>query len=217
MQFFNSRHATFARRCATSLVAACLAQAAFAGDDTGQANKHLKGQYAYSGEASCLYSPSGFNTTTLTPLGSSFVSSFSVIGLWTWHGDGTSSLTGRIVSFNQDPLNSSASFTPAASTVDITANFKSVVGNDGKTFTEEVIPGSLRGKYLNGARVGQFFTIDKATLAGYILNNRTALAMATPGTEIETVTIYDASGKNVLATLPRICHGSRTLTRLTQN
>ena len=219
MQFFSSRRTAFSRYCAASLIAAAgfSHSVIAAADDAGPVNRPLRGQYAYSGEAGCLYSPSGFNAATLTPLGSSFVSSFSVIGTWTWHGDGTSSLTGRIISFTQAPLNTSTPFTPAASLVEVSANFKSVVGADGKTFTEELVPGSFHGKYLNGARVGQLFTIDKATLSGYIMNNRTALALATPGTEIETVTIYDASGQSALASLPRICHGSRTLTKLVQD
>ena len=58
----------------------------------------LKGRYAYSGEAGCLYAPGGFNPQTLVPNGFSFLSSFSVIGVWTFHGDGTSTLTGRVVS-----------------------------------------------------------------------------------------------------------------------
>jgi hypothetical protein len=172
----------------------------------------LKGKYAYSGEGSCTLSPSGFDPVSLAPLGFSFVSSFSVIGIWNFLADGTSVLTGRVVTTNHSPSQPSTTFVPAAAAVDVGAKFNVRVFNDG-TFHQEVIPGSLFGNYLTGARRGQRFTVDKGTLTGFVLSNNTALTMATPDTEIEIQTIYDAAG-NVLASVPRICHASRTLTQL---
>lgn len=51
------------------------------------------------------------------------------------------------------------------------------------------------------------------SLTGFIMNNRKTLAMATPGTDIETQTIYSSDG-SVLQVLQRICHGSRVLTQM---
>jgi hypothetical protein len=54
-------------------------------------NQLLRGTYAFSGEATCLVSPTnGFNPdlTPTNPLGR-FVASFSVQGVRTFNGDGT--------------------------------------------------------------------------------------------------------------------------------
>ena len=64
-------------------------------------NQLLNGDYAFTGEASCLVSNAGFDGN-LTPLDGRFVISFSVQGVRTFNGDGTGTVQGRTVSF-QNP------------------------------------------------------------------------------------------------------------------
>jgi len=59
-------------------------------------NQLLNGDYAFTGEASCLVSNTGFNTD-LMPQDGRFVVSFSVHGVRTFNGDGTGTLQGRSV------------------------------------------------------------------------------------------------------------------------
>lgn len=172
---------------------------------------HLRGQYAYTGEGSCLYSPSGFDPVTLVPLGFSSNSSFSVTGVWIWDGAGNSSLTANIVSLGFAPSAAGTSFAPNASTVSVKATFKSSgVYADG-SFTENMQ--SFNGTFTAGGHTGQYFTVDKSQELAYMSQDGRTLTMATTTPDIETQSIYSSTGV-LLATQQRICHGARTLVRL---
>src|SRR5262245_4805899 len=65
--------------------------------------KLLKGDYAFAGEAACLISIGGFNAD-FTPVGPPApfpqMQSFSVQGVRTFNGDGTGTLSGRVLSIS---------------------------------------------------------------------------------------------------------------------
>jgi len=121
-------------------------------------NQLLNGDYAFTGEASCL--------TDLTPQDGRFVVSFSVHGVRTFNGDGTGTLKGRSVGFSGGAFSN-----------DFQALFTYDVESDG-TFTTQVT-GQLTGKELTGERAGQTFTIDHfPELSGQISQDHKSLTLA---------------------------------------
>ena len=155
----------------------------------------LKGDYAFTGEATCITSQSGFNSDQ-TPIGTSFITSFSVQGVWTFNDNGTGTREGRCVSVTGDPY-------PGASSQDILAPSGYTVGSDGTITTWLTSP--LTGTVLTGLRAGQTFTIDQIRLKGIISKDEKSLTIASEEPEIETVTY---SNGNIFF---RICHRSRVL------
>jgi len=143
-------------------------------------NQLLNGDYAFTGEASCLVSNTGFNTD-LMPQDGRFVVSFSVHGVRTFNGDGTGTLKGRSVGVTHPDR---VSITPPAFAVlggafssDFQASFTYDVASDG-TFTTQVT-GQLTGKELTGERAGQTFTIDHfPELSGQISQDHKSLTLA---------------------------------------
>jgi len=164
----------------------------------GAAPPQLKGEYAFTGEATCTTSLSGFNAD-LTPKNPWFLQSFSVQGVWTFNGDGTGSREGRSVGL-------STGSSPGVGSEDWLAPFGYTVGPDG-TFTTW-LTSPLTGTVLTGPRAGQTFTIDKIDLTGIISKDKKSLTIAADEPQIETVTYSDGTVH------PRICHRSRVLLRL---
>jgi len=174
-----------------------LVWAAVAAADPGNP-KRLHGDYAFTGEATCITSPLGFDPD-LTPKGTYFITWFSVQGVWTFNGDGTGTREGRAVSVIGAPF-------PGASSQDFQAPFTYVVGPNG-TFTT-ALSSPLTGMVLTGTRAGQTFTIDQIQLTGIISKDKKSLTIAADEPQIETVTYSDGTVH------PRICHRSRVLLRL---
>lgn len=146
---------------------------------------------AFSGEATCLVSRGGFNPNH-TPVGSPaefpFVVSFSVQGVRTFHGDGTGTLTARVVSLNHPvTLPSPAGNRGGASSTDIASDFTYQVAAD-RTFTITNLP----------------------PFSGRISKDHRTLTLFHGEPGIETVTF---SGGSLLDddVQYRICHRSRIL------
>lgn len=117
-------------------------------------NQLLRGTYAFSGEATCLVSPTnGFNLdlTPTNPLGR-FVASFSVQGVRTFNGDGTGIMSARTVNTTHSDI---AAVLGGASSVDVHASFTSNIAPDGTLAT--VLSAPLTGTYLTGTRAAQTF------------------------------------------------------------
>lgn len=166
-------------------------------------NKLLDGDYAFTGEASCLVAFDGFNSS-LTPIsGTRFVVSSSVQGVRTFNGDGTGTLHGRSVSIthSDDPVVGGA-----ADSDDFEASFTYTV-TSARTFTT-VLSAPLTGTILTGPRAGQTFTIDPIPLTGMISDDTNSLTLATDVPTVETQTFSNGDIH------PRICHRSRALFRL---
>jgi hypothetical protein len=166
-------------------------------------NQLLDGEYAGTGAATCLVSPSGFNPN-LTPQGSSFVHAFNVQAVLIFNADGTGTIRGRNVSITHSHLPSGA---PSASADEFTAPFTYTVAPD-RSFT--VVFGPFAGTVLTGPRAGQTFTIPTVSTVGLIAKGRKSATLATDTTDIEVITYSNGDS------FPRICERSRVLLRLTQ-
>jgi hypothetical protein len=167
----------------------------------GDRYHNIKGDYAFTGAATCLTSPAGFNAD-LTPKGGWYYESFSVQGVWTFNHDGTGIRKGRGVSITFYSPGHAGSF-------DFQAPFTYTIGQDNTVTTE--LSSQLTGQILTGSRAGQTFTIDQISLQGLIAKDNEGLTIASTEPQIET-TVY--SNGNII---PRICYRSRVLLRLHEN
>ena len=174
-------------------------------------NQLLRGDYAFSGEASCLVSIGGFNAN-LTPVGPPApfpsVFSFDIQGVRTFNGDGTGMVVGRVVSINHPyalPPSPPAFPLPffnrgGASSADIQADFTYAVAPD-RSFTIQT--GTVNGTVLTGTRAGQTFTIVNIQFAGLISKDHKTLTIAHDQPNIETVVYSNGDIQQ------RICHRAR--------
>ena len=200
--------------CAISIAVLAWAGAANA------ASPQLKGEYAFTGTAACLVSGTPFSPN-LTATSFTVSTSFSVIGVRTFNGDGTGTIKGRSV--NIDPPPRSISGAPcsvpgacplggiSASSADFTAKFTYTVDGDGG-FTTLLVPGTFQGTVLTGPGAGSTFTIDQFSLTGLMSINNETLTLATDVPTQETQTITPPSDPPFVRY--RICHRSRVLTRM---
>ncbi len=170
-------------------------------------NQLLHGAYAFTGEASCIVSLTGFNNDG-TPKDGRFVESFTVQGVWTFNGDGTGSRTGRSVGITHPDHDSPSTFAigGSADSSDFQASFTYNVAPDG-TFTT-LLSAPLTGTVLTGPRALQTFTIDQIALAGLMSQDHRSLTIATEDPSVETVTYSNGDVRY------RICHRSRALFQL---
>lgn len=167
----------------------------------------LKGQYAFTGESSCLISTtvmagtpqtnSGF-TADLKAKGPSFVDSFSVHGVRTFNGDGTGTVVGTSVAITYDNVS------PSASSQDFQFSFTYTMQPDG-TFTSHVVPGSFLGTIVAGPRTGQTVTVDDFSLNGATSQDGKSITLATDTPAVETHSFSNGDVQE------RICHRSRVL------
>jgi len=204
-----------------SLVVAGIVVVLFTGSAAGDdRNNLLRGDYAFSGEATCLGSrnlsesaPGGFDED-LTPVTPPFpfVLSYSIQGVRTFNGDGTGKVVGRTVSFSHpyalpsDP----PYFNPGgASSSDIEADFTYQVAPD-RTLTIEQ-PLSL-GTVLTGTRAGQTFRLENVRFIGLMRRDGKTLTIASGEPTVETHTFFAAD--NPVFVRAQICHRARMLFKL---
>jgi len=175
--------------------------------------QRLKGDFAFSGGAVCVFSaaiitptsytpPPGFNAD-LVPLGPTFVRTFSTVGVRTFNGDGTGSLTARSV-FLGNPGFSNAQ--------DVTAPFTYSVAADG---TVTIDQGPNISVTVAGPGVGNQSSVSNVpTLVGRLSWDRNSITSATfnPGVEVVTQLVPGPE----LVTSVRICHRSRTDIRISR-
>jgi hypothetical protein len=169
----------------------------------------LKGNYAITGTAACIVSnpgapgTGGFNPN-LTPVAGSnvFSNSFSAVGIQTFNGDGTGTVTATNVTIT---LPQTPGFPGSAGSTRGTASFTYTVDNDG-TFTVQFT--SFGGTVLTGPSAGQTFTSDLPPLVGLIGDNGTTLTLASVEPTVETFTPQIGTAS------PRICHRSRVLVKI---
>ncbi len=168
----------------------------------------LKGDYAFSGEATCLVSVGGFDAD-LTPVDAPApfprVQSFSVNGIRTFNGDGTGRVVARVVTLAH-PFALPTAPTPifnrgGAGSIDIESDFTYTV-----TPALEVVVQTplVTGTVLTGTRAGQTMAITNLPLfQGNLSANRQGLTLAhnEPGVEHHAFSNGDSDF--------RICHRSR--------
>ena len=201
-----------------AMLVACLAWVGQANAGPKDFNQLLRGDYAFSGEATCLVSSGGFNTN-LTPVGPPVpfphVESFSVQGVRTFKGDGTGSVVVRVVNISHPfavPSPVVVPYTPffnrgGVGTADVEATFNYEVAPD-LTFTVETL--TLTGSIDRGTRAGQTFTVTNfPQFTGRISQDHRTLTVAhvlldsEPAVETHTFSNGDVD--------KRICHRSRIL------
>src|SRR5262245_48432453 len=152
----------------------CAFGLAYGGSADAASPKKLKGEYAFTGTASCLFAPgsdpgpanptpgvalpnSGFNAN-LQPLvnATAFSVSFSVEGVTVFNGDGTGTYKGTSVLTTERPTPGPTgypSFPASASSTTFAASFTYVVNAD-DTFDTTLV-GLQTGTFLTGPRTGQ--------------------------------------------------------------
>jgi hypothetical protein len=213
----------FMQRALICSAAALALTAATAAADSPQ----LKGDYAFTGEAACLFAPgstppapppapgtpranAGFNAN-LTPVdGRTFSRSFAVEGIRHFNGDGTGTVKATEVGIVPPPTPQppgAPSFAPSASSGTFSYSFTYTVNNDG-SWSTDLVPGSFLQTFLTGPRTGQTSSIDTLSFVGLIGEGAKVLTLAQvePVVEIATFSNGDA--------WPRICHRSRVLVKM---
>jgi hypothetical protein len=176
----------------------------------GAAPPQLKGEYAFTGEASCLFAPFGFYPN-LTPIDDKvFSNSFSVHGIRTFdgHGNGTAEGIAVVTVPPPTPQSPGLNFPPDANSHRFSFQFTYTVDNDG-TISTQMVPGTFTSIFLTGPRAGLTFTVDQFTLVGTASKDNKVLTLATPTTEVETHTYNNADGSTNV--WPAVCHRSRVL------
>lgn len=163
-------------------------------------NQLLRGNYAFTGEAACLVSQSGFNAD-FTPKDGFGVFSFSIQGVRTFNGDGTGSVVARTVQIKQSGLNAGT-----GSASELTANFTYNVAPD-RTFAVDQGPTISTG--VAGPGTGNTSVIDSISFSGYISQDLKTLVMSTDEPTIEI-------RRNSLGEIQdyRICHRARTAVKI---
>lgn len=193
---------------------------AYAGNAAADPAK-LKGDYAFSGAASCLNSipsavaPGGFEPDfTAVDLSRQFMTTFAAEGVRTFNGDGTGSVKGSTLSITEPPTpghpgpyTCPGCFPPGASSQTFTFNFTYTVNSD-DTWTTTMVPGSFSGLVLTGPRTGQTFTNTVPPLVGLIGKERKSLTVASLTPAVEAVVFNNGD------TFTRICHRSRVLIQM---
>lgn len=177
----------------------------------------LKGDYAFTGEATCIVSEEGFNPTTLAPVGPPApfprIQSFSVHGVRTFNGDGTGNVVARIVTIAHPFALPISQFNPApvfnrggAGTVDITSSFTYTVSPDLEVTIETPL---LTGSVLSGNRAGETMKITGLpTFRGLVSHNLRSITLAHDEAAVELHEFFEADG-DPAGTDSRICHRSR--------
>jgi len=227
MQSTHARVLLAASAFAISIAAGTLPAAADGGFfGAGFLNGLLKGTYAFTGTAGCLYAPgsaasppspgntlplanAGFNSSN-QPIetNTSFSNTNSVEGTRIFNGNGTGSVKGTEMGYVGRPTpgpGNYPSFPPSAEAATFSYQFTYTVSPDG-SWTADMVPGSYTGTFLSGPRTGQTYTTTIPRLSGLIGSfGQTLTAMhLVPTVEVIIFSNGDA--------WPRICHRSRVLT-----
>jgi hypothetical protein len=189
----------------------------------GAQNKHLKGEYAVVGEATCR------TYWSLNPHGgtgsSYFIHTHSAQGTVTFNGDGTGSGQVSTVSLTH-PIYTPIPISPywsipvpegvlgQTSTDDVVFEFTYTVSPDG-AITRTIT--TLHGTFTSGPHVGKTFTQTPFTLTGFVSKDKgTILLSSVPGqAEILTTDVFNVGG-SLYGTEEQECHRSRVLTLISK-
>ena len=169
----------------------------------------LRGDYAFTGEATCLQSASGFNanlTPVVAPGSFPTIVSFSVHGVRTFNGDGTGTLRATVVNLNHPfalPTTPPLFVRGGAGSNDLHGEFTYDVAHD---LTLTIVAGPITGTFLTGTRAGQTLTVTNVPdFRGKIAEHLDGITLAHEEPSVETLTL--STGEVV----QRICHRSRIL------
>ncbi len=191
---------------------------AVAGAAPNDLTRALRGDYAFSGDGSCLHSENGFVNFRANPAPGKpgLIRSFSVHGVRKFNGDGTGTVKGRAVEFghNAFPANNvtgNTNFGPAF-TNDFSANFTYTVASDRSL---HIVNGPLTHTQVEGPNIGQTGAWTGINIKGHVSQDFKTIVVATPGSVLETEYASEAAALNGgTPTNFRYCHRSRTLIRI---
>jgi len=128
----------------------------------------IRGKYAYTGETTCLISPSGF-TDKLQPIaGWGIIQTYSREGKVTFelNGTGSADLFSRVVALPYSVPNV-GSFPPSAGTQEVTYDFTYTLTNDG-TITITVVPGTFISTWITGPSKPASYLVEGVLTDGVI-------------------------------------------------
>lgn len=172
-------------------------------DDHGFSNRSLKGDYAFTGSASCLTSVGGFNTS-FQPIGANVsTTNFMTQGIRTFNGDGTGTVHDAYsISVVVPPA-----VTPSASAFSFSEAFTYEVAPDG-SFTV-ALNGPLTATETAGPAPGLTISEVDILQQGHISADGATLTAGAPSTPtVETLTFSTGLVEQ------RICTRSFTLIKL---
>jgi hypothetical protein len=179
----------------------------------------VPGDYASTGESICLWSSGEFNSDN-APIGSTWVSSSSEKGVWTFNKDRTGSAHFRVVQITH-PGATAGGPSAGVATLDVTLNFTYDVQQDG-SITLAINPST--GTFQDGPRAGQSSTVSAGHTSGTVSIDRNSMIFSPGGIGVQTVTLspFPCTGSSPICiggmlTTPtsyRICNTSRVLIRL---
>lgn len=191
---------------------------AVAGAATNDLTRALRGDYAFSGDGSCLHSANGFANFRANPAPGKpgLIRSFSVHGVRKFNGDGTGTVSGRSVEIghNPSPANNTTGNTNFGPyfTNDFSANFTYTVASDRSI---HIVNGPLTHTQVEGPNIGQTGTWTGINIKGHVSQDFKTIVVATPGSVLETEYASVANAlSGVSPTDFRYCHRSRTLIRI---
>ena len=215
------------RALITSISAICAIGLVHPGGADAASPKKLKGEYAFTGTASCLFAPgsdpgpanptpgvplpnAGFNAKQ-QPLvnATAFVTSFSVEGVTVFKNDGTGTFKGTSVSITERPTPGPTGYPnfPASVASNTFEGAFTYVVNGDDTFDTQMA-GPLTGTVLSGPRTGQTTSSDRPPMTGLISKDGNTLTSASVVPAVETVIFSNGD------VWPRICHRSRVLIKM---
>jgi hypothetical protein len=181
-------------------------------DDDGSP-RALRGKYALTGAAVCVFSnatlapvyipPLGF-TTNFVPIGHASSNSFSRNGVLTFNKDGTGTSSTRVTAIGDpDPGDSGAT-----SSIDSSSSFTYTVGDDGAFSLAE---GTFTSTAVAGPRTGIVTqTSNLPVLTGFVSNDRKTIVFGSFDPLVESTTRVDLG---VVESL-RVCHRTSTAVRI---
>lgn len=187
---------------------------AVAGAAPNDLTRALRGDYAFSGDGSCLASPlPGFNNNFRTSTGG-VIRSFSVHGVRKFNGDGTGTVSGRsvLIGHNGPPANPAGTNVGPYLADNFSANFTYTVASDRSI---HIVNGPLTSTRVEGPNVGETDVVTGIKIEGHVSQDFKTIVVATPGSVLETR--YDTLADALNSQNPieyRHCHRSRTLIRI---
>lgn len=199
-----------------SIATLCLASSlpAIADAANDNLNGSLRGDYAFTGEATCISSPPSDGFKSDFRATSAHVLSFNVEGVRRFNGDGTGTVSGRTVSFGHggtSPVYPGIFHLGPVSTGTFSGDFTYTVARDR---TIHIDQGPLTGIQVVGPNPGGTEVWTGIKIDGHVTK------------DFKTLTVASASGPDLASLVEvghdtggtiveyRVCHRSRVLVRI---
>ena len=164
--------------------------------DVASAEDHgrraIRGQYAFTGETGCLFSPYGFNSSLQATAGWGIIQGYSREGKYTFEHNGTGTAEvfsrgiGHPYTIPSPPAPAPTPVPPVAVTQRLTWDFTYTLDKDG-TITITVVPGTFISTQLEGPDKGRIFRLEGVLTANGDITPIVLDGAITPDGKIITV------------------------------